>query len=280
MVSSKDIAKYPGIGVTTSYKKKKKRLLIERNNIHGELRIGRKKMIANNEFKHKLPARVRLVKQKNGKKVPMFPANRVGRILGLRFRYNPSTKRVIYTPIKAHITSIKNLKAKPFMYMSNKEFIRTIGPIARREYHRSGILASVTIAQAMHESFSGCSYLAQKGNNLFGMKAYLSGNTWKGSVWKGKVVKKKTKEQYGHKVVTITDKFRKYDNIIQNFRDHSAYFVNAKDGNHKRYPGINKTKSYKKQLKIMKKGGYCTFSNYTKALKRLIRKYNLTYYDR
>lgn len=280
MVSYRDIAKYPGLGVTTKYIKKKKLVKIDRNNIHGELTIGKKKMIANNELRYNLPKPMKLVKQKNGKKIPMFPAKKVGRVLGLRYRYNAKTKRVVYTPIKAKITSTKNLQTKPFMLMSNEEFIAFLGPLAQKEYHRSGILASVTIAQAIHESFSGCSLLAQKGNNLFGMKAYLSGNNWKGSAWKGKVFVKKTKEQYGRRVVTITDRFRKYDNVMQNLKDHSAYFVYARNGSHRRYAGINKTKSYKKQLKIMKKGGYCTFSDYTRNLERLIKKYKLTRFDK
>jgi len=97
---------------------------------------------------------------------------------------------MIYKPRKAKVTSLKTMTTKPFMLMSNEEFIEFLGPIAQKDYHKSGRLASVTIAQAMHESFSGCSLLAQKGNNLFDMKAYLLGNNWKGSTWKGKVVVK------------------------------------------------------------------------------------------
>ena len=280
MVCAKDIAKYPDLGVTIKYKKKQKLVEIDRNNIHGVLYIGKKKMVVNNEIRYNLPSPMKLIKQKNGKKIPMFPAKKVGRVLGLRYRYNTVTKRVTYTPIKAKITTTKDLQTKPFMLMSNEEFIKFLGPIARKEYHRSGMLASVTIAQAMHESFSGCSLLAQKGNNLFGMKAYLSGNNWKGSTWKGKAFKKRTKEQYGRRVVTITDRFRKYDNVMQNIKDRSAYFINAKNGSHRRYPGINKTKSYKKQLRIMKKGGYCTFSDYVRNLEKIIEEYNLTEYDK
>lgn len=280
MVFYKDIAAYPGLGVEVKYKKKNKLLEIDRNNIHGKLYIGKKQMIVNNEIKYKLPAAMRLVKQKKGNPRLMLPAKKVGAVLGLNYRYDSKAGRVIYTPKKAKISSIKKLTTKPFMLMSTEEFIRFLGPIARKDYHKSGLLASVTIAQAIHESYAGCSLLAQRGNNLFGMKAYLSGNNWGGSTWKGKVFVKRTTEQYGHRIVHITDRFRKYDTVMQNVNDHSAYFINAKNGSHRRYAGLTKTKNYKKQLQIIRKGGYCTFSNYTKNLEKLIKKYHLTKYDK
>ena len=279
MINHKDIKNYAGLGVTVKYVKKKKLLEIDRNNIHGILYLGKKTMVVNNEIKYKLPA-APILKKTDGKTYFLFPAKRVGTILGLNYKYNSVSHRVVYTPKKAKIKSLKNLQTKPFMLMSTEEFIKFLGPIARKDYHKSGMLASVTIAQAIHESFSGCSLLAQKGNNLFGMKAYLSGNNWKGSVWTGKVFVKKTKEQYGKRVVTITDRFRRFDNVMQCVNDHSAYFLNAKNGSRKRYAGLTKTKSYKKQLKIIKKGGYCTFSDYTDNLEKLIKKYHLTKYDK
>jgi flagellum-specific peptidoglycan hydrolase FlgJ len=45
---------------------------------------------------------------------------------------------------------------------------------------KSGILASVSLAQFILESGYGKSELAQKANNCFGMKKSLSGNTWSG----------------------------------------------------------------------------------------------------
>jgi hypothetical protein len=59
----------------------------------------------------------------------------------------------------------------------------------------SGILWSVTAAQWVLESGYCTTDLAQKANNCFGMKASLSGNTWK-SVWDGKsTYTKRTAEQ-------------------------------------------------------------------------------------
>ena len=63
--------------------------------------------------------------------------------------------------------------------MTEKEFIEYIGSKATLDYQQSGILASITIAQACLESGYGTTDLAINANNLFGMKTTLSGNTWK-----------------------------------------------------------------------------------------------------
>jgi flagellum-specific peptidoglycan hydrolase FlgJ len=280
MVSYHDYVNYPGLNLTCRYAKKKKILEIHRNNLHCKLYIGKRKMVINEEMSYRLPAATRLVKQKNGKKILMLPAKKVSSLLRLNYHYDRTEKRVILSPKKPKTTSRKNIQASAFMRMSTEQFILYMAPVIMSEYRRSGgILPSVTLAQAIQESYTGCSLLAQKANNIFGMKASLSGNNWKGSAWGGKVFTKRTREQYGHRVVTIRDRFRKYSNVNKNIRDHAAYFNNAKKGRRKRYAGISSTHSYKKQLKILRRGGYCTFSNYTKALERHIKKYKLTRYD-
>ena len=79
--------------------------------------------------------------------------------------------------------------------MDDKEaFVNYIGPLAAADMKATGVLASVTAAQAILESNYGTSELAAMTHNLFGMKAKLSGNTWPSS-WGGPVYTKKTKEQ-------------------------------------------------------------------------------------
>ena len=51
-----------------------------------------------------------------------------------------------------------------------KAFIDLISPLAMEDMHTSGILASVTIAQAILESGWGTSELAVNANNFFCMK--------------------------------------------------------------------------------------------------------------
>ena len=60
------------------------------------------------------------------------------------------------------------------------EFLDVIGPMATADMQQNGILASLTIAQAILESDYGRSLLALEANNLFGIKAYSS---WDGMVY-------------------------------------------------------------------------------------------------
>lgn len=177
-------------------------------------------------------------------------------------------------------TKESNLAAKKLKGASRAEFIRAIGPIAQKDYQKNGVLASVTIAQAILESGGGQSSLAQNANNLFGMKKNLSGNSWSDSTWTGSVYKKRTAEytKKGKKYY-ITASFRKYKGISQSIGDHSAYLIGAKNGKKKRYAGLTKTKSYAKQIDIIQKGGYATSSSYGNSLKNMIKKYDLTKYD-
>ena len=66
--------------------------------------------------------------------------------------------------------------------MKEQDFIQKICGYAISDMKENGILASVTIAQAILESSWGTSELAKKANNYFGMKCSLSSNSW-GSVW-------------------------------------------------------------------------------------------------
>lgn len=240
---------------------------------------GKKETIRTAPFKAKV----------SGTNLIMIPAKVTCQKLGLNYTYN-SAKKAIYITGKttttnssaSNGTSVTNsgLQATAFKNMSTQEFINAVGPIAREDYRKTGVLASVTLAQAINESGWGKSGLAQSSNNMFGMKTSLSGNTWTGSAWDGKsYTEVKTTEEYNGKKVTITAKFRKYASVAQSITDHSAYLSNAMDGSKRRYSGLTETKSYSAQLNILQKGGYCTWSGYVSELTSLIKKYNLTSWD-
>lgn len=178
------------------------------------------------------------------------------------------------------LTATAPLQATAFSTMTTSQFVNKIGPIAQKNYKQSGVLASVTIAQAILESGWGKSELAQNANNMFGMKSNLSGNTWSGSVWTGSIYKKTTAEYHsdGSKYY-ITANFRKYNGVASSIADHSAYLLGAMNGSQKRYAGLTATTSYKKQLTIIKNGGYATDPEYVSYLSSIIEKYDLTDYD-
>lgn len=205
----------------------------------------------------------------------LVPVNQAASFFGLKYSYDSSAKTVTLKERTGIAQSAKKDKD-----ISKGSFIKEIGPIARENYKRTGVLASVTMAQAILESGWGQSTLAINGNNLFGMKMNLSGNTWSGSAWDGvNFYKKKTYEYGSGGRYTITAKFRKYSCVEDSIEDHSAYLLNAKNGNRKRYAGLTNTKSYKKQLQIIKKGGYATSGSYVSQLCNVIRTYNLTKWD-
>ncbi len=214
----------------------------------------------------------------------MIPAKVACQELGLNYTYS-SSKKAIYitgktTTTNASATVPSSLQATSFKSMSTQEFINAVGPIAREDYRKTGVLASVTLAQTINESGWGKSGLTQSSNNMFGMKTSLSGNTWSGSVWDGRsYTEVKTTEEYNGKKVIVTAKFRKYPSVAQSIADHSAYLSNAMNGSRRRYYGLTATKSYSSQLTILQKGGYCTWSGYVSELTTLIKKYNLTSWD-
>lgn len=87
-------------------------------------------------------------------------------------------------------------QATEFASLTEEQVIAKVGPLFTADQKKSGILASISLAQFILESGYGKSELAQNANNCFGMKKSLSGNTWGGSTWDGtSVYTKQTQEQ-------------------------------------------------------------------------------------
>lgn len=177
-------------------------------------------------------------------------------------------------------TEPEKLQAKDLKGMTESDVVMKVGPMFTDNQNDSGILASVSLAQFILESGYASTELAQNANNCFGMKATLSGNTWKGSVWDGKsIYTKPTKEFVNGKEITITDTFRKYPCIEDSIADHSAYLLNAMNGSKLRYAGLKGCKKPKKAVNIIKNGGYATDPQYVSKLLNIISRFNLTQYD-
>lgn len=173
------------------------------------------------------------------------------------------------------------MQAREFQNLTEAQVIAKIGPLFMADQKKSGILASVSMAQFILESGYGKSELAQGANNCFGMKKSLSGNTWDGSSWGGSsVYTKKTQEQRADgSYVTITADFRRYGCVEDSIADHSAYLLGAKNGSNLRYDGLKGCTDYKKAVQIIKDGGYATSLTYVDKLCSIIERWNLTQYD-
>ena len=164
--------------------------------------------------------------------------------------------------------------------MTQQEFIQKMSECAVCDMGASGILASVTIAQAILESGYGTTELAINANNYFGMKCSLSSNTWN-SVW-DRVSKytKTTKEQdKDGKEYTIKADFRKYSSMEESVADHSLYLLGAMNGTKKRYEGLAGEKDPRTAIQIIKMGGYATDVKYVDKVMSIIDRYDLTQYD-
>lgn len=179
------------------------------------------------------------------------------------------------TGLKAETTE----DAAKLAAMSQAEFVEWIGKRASEDMKTSGILASVTAAQAILESAYGKSELALNALNLGGMKAELSGNTWE-SAWDGRIYQKETAEQLEDgSYISIKADFRAYPSVSAYLADHSAYLRGAKNGIELRYKWIVGCRDYRTAFQILKDGGYATSHNYVDNLCAVVKKWNLTRFD-
>ena len=128
----------------------------------------------------------------------------------------------------------------------------------------TGILASLTIAQAILESGWGKSGLTVQANNLFGIKG----------TYNGQGVTMKTQEWNGAEYVTVDATFRKYPSWAESVADHSDLF-NRLD----RYKNLRGLKDYKLACQYVREDGYATDPNYSAKLVSLIETYGLTAWD-
>ncbi|MCL2299036.1 MAG: glycoside hydrolase family 73 protein [Firmicutes bacterium] len=152
------------------------------------------------------------------------------------------------------------------MTQSQKDFIARVGALANADMQRSGVLASLTLAQAILESGWGTSELAVNANALFGIKA--------DSRWSGKTYSKASPEWNGVMTVTVVASFRAYGSWEQSVADHSD-FLRAST----RYAAVINEKAYKKACTAIHQAGYATAPDYADRLINLIETYGLTAYD-
>lgn len=192
---------------------------------------------------------------------------------------NSSTPTEPTKPVEDAVVDADFKDISPLKGMSNDTFIEYIGAIAKEDMKKTGILASVTIAQAILESSWGQSELSLKANNLFGMKATLSGNNWD-SKWGGKIYAKRSPEDDGNGNITqVLSDFRAYATPKQSIQDHSDYLCGAKNGSKLRYEGLFGETEYREAITIIKNGGYATDSKYIDKVCGIIEQYNLIVYD-
>jgi LysM repeat protein len=147
----------------------------------------------------------------------------------------------------------------------NSGYINRYKDIAVAEMQRTGIPASIKLAQAMLESNCGKSDLACNANNHFGIKC--------GNDWDGKCFHKEDDDYQDGKITKSC--FREYSSVYDSYVAHSDFLVDPSKSN--RYGFLFKLDptDYKAWAKGLAKSGYATDPKYADRLIDIIEKYQL-----
>ena len=135
--------------------------------------------------------------------------------------------------------------------------------IAIDEMVRSGIPASIILAQAIVESNAGVSNLARQSNNHFGIKCkdYWTGNAHF-----------HPDDDRDAKGNLIPSCFRKYDSVSASFADHSDFLMNSP--HYQPLFGYDRIE-YEQWAKGLELCGYASDPDYAAKLIRTIKMYQL-----
>lgn len=148
-------------------------------------------------------------------------------------------------------------------------YIRQYEDIAVSEMQRSGIPASIKLAQAILESNCGKSELACKANNHFGIKC--------GGSWDGRTYHREDDDYQNGQLVKSC--FREFDSVRDSYMAHSDFLTDPAKAN--RYGSLFKLDitDYKGWATGLSKAGYATDPQYAKRLIDIIEKYELYRFD-
>jgi len=144
--------------------------------------------------------------------------------------------------------------------MTRSEYFDTYREMAVHEMNRSGVPASITLAQGALESGDGNSTLARDANNHFGIKCHDS--------WNGKRIYQDDDEK--------NECFRKYQSVEDSYHDHSEYLRTTP-----RYAALFELDptDYKGWARGLKKAGYATSPTYADKLIDIVEEFGLHRYD-
>ena len=141
-----------------------------------------------------------------------------------------------------------------------QSYINRYSSLAVSEMRRTGVPASITLAQGMIESDFGRSSLTREGNNHFGIKCHDN--------WTGPAIR--------HNDDRRNECFRKYSRPEDSFYDHSDFL---KTGSRYRDLFDLSPTDYKAWAHGLKRDGYATNPDYANMLIRKIEENNLYYFD-
>ena len=170
---------------------------------------------------------------------------------------------------KILIFSLLSLMLGRTMAQEQADYILKYQDLAVSEMHRTGIPASIKLAQAILESNSGQSELARKANNHFGIKC--------GGEWTGKSYQREDDDYKNGKLVKSC--FREFNSVIESYIAHSEFLMDPNKAT--RYGSLFDLEAtdYKGWAKGLSICGYATDPQYANRLIYLIEKYELFRFD-
>jgi flagellum-specific peptidoglycan hydrolase FlgJ len=204
----------------------------------------------------------------------------VGQRLAVPGGYRPLPSEVIVSPADTVqggpdntdlVAATVRAPARKMPVLGNtpqERFISSIGEAAVKSADDTGVPASVTIAQAILESYWGSSRLAREANNYFGIKAQTrqgSAGAVRFDVW----------EVIGGRNVMQNQAFRAYTSVAESFVDHGTFLT--ENGRYARALAVrDDPKQFAREIN---RAGYATDPAYASKLIALMDRYNLYRYD-
>jgi LysM repeat protein len=171
-------------------------------------------------------------------------------------------------PVATPEPVVESLPEPPGAAGWQREFIMQIAPGARISMRKTGVPASVALAQAILESDWGRSKLTREANNLFGIKAYRDPGT-------AGIYEINTWEVIGGRNVTVLAAFKAYTSLADSIVDHGNWFH---DNN--RYAGALVVRTDPRAFAYaINAAGYATDPAYAPKLIQLMDRFNLYAYD-
>ncbi len=145
-------------------------------------------------------------------------------------------------------------------------YIAAYKHLAVIEMYKSGIPASITLAQGLLETGAGTSFLAKTANNHFGMKC--------GDRWDGPTAHKHD-DEFDRKGAPIKSCFRAYDDPAGNFSDHSDFLRDPQKYNRYGSLFLLDPLDYVAWSEGLQASGYSPVGHYSARLIEHIERYRL-----
>lgn len=151
-----------------------------------------------------------------------------------------------------------------------EQYVQDYRALAVQEMERTGVPASIKLAQAILESNAGRSELALRARNHFGIKC---GASWDGPVFN------LDDDEHDERGQRIPSCFRAYRDVADSYADHSDFLRQPeKEGRYGFLFRLPPT-DYRAWAHGLQKAGYATNMQYARQLIDIIERFRLDQYD-